>query len=76
MPKIVVMADASDGRSSAVLWSERVTPELLVSGHYAAQLVERMRWALKDAPPLEHTSAPSLPGRADGDHMSSGGTER
>ena len=67
MPKIVVMADTSDGQSSAVLLSERVAPELLESGHYAAQLVERVRWALQDATRREPTSAGrSLRSRADG----------
>jgi hypothetical protein len=44
-----VMVDAEAGDSSAIVLSERVAPELLESGHYATQLLERVRWALQDA---------------------------
>jgi hypothetical protein len=60
MPKIVVMVDAEDGDSSAIVLSERVAPELLESGHYATQLLERVRWAVQDA------TQPSAPDRANG----------
>ena len=60
MPKILVMTDAADG-DSAVLLSERVAPELLESGHYATQFVERVRGALQDATQLEEAGGKRSP---------------
>jgi hypothetical protein len=49
MPQILVVTDATDKDTGNVLLSERLAPALLESDHYAAQLVERVRWALADA---------------------------
>jgi hypothetical protein len=57
MTHILVMADTSDDHSSAVLLSERVAPESLESARYAAQLLERVRWALQDATDGEDTGS-------------------
>jgi hypothetical protein len=38
-----------------VLLDERIAPADLSSGHFAAQLIERIGWALHDADSTEHT---------------------
>lgn len=60
MPRIVVTADGSDGRETAIVLQERVVPSDLDSDHFSAQLVERVGWALLDADEIEHrTPAPA-----------------
>lgn len=56
MPQILVTAESSDDGGATVLLRERITLPDLESGHFAAQLVERMGWALADADDLEHAS--------------------
>jgi hypothetical protein len=51
MPQIIVTADSSDG--SAVMLCERVNATDFESDHFAAQLVERINWAVEDAQELE-----------------------
>ena len=51
MPQILVVADTSD--SETVQMREWVAPALLESEHYAAQLLERVRWAAEDAAAVE-----------------------
>jgi hypothetical protein len=54
MPQILVVAEAADGDVPETLLTERVAPDLLESEHYAAQLLERVRWAVEDAADIEH----------------------
>jgi hypothetical protein len=63
MPHIIVIADQSSGREeSAVMLRERVSVADFESEHFAAQLVERIGWAVGDAhevecAPREHAHA-------------------
>jgi hypothetical protein len=54
MPHIIVTADGSTGpREGAVMLRERISLSDLESGHFAAQLVERLGWAVEDAQQME-----------------------
>ena len=53
MPTIIVVSDESAERDSAVLLAENVQPEHLANDHQAAQLVERLGWAVTDAKEAE-----------------------
>jgi len=60
MPTIIVLSNESadqhsavaDQHSAVVLW-ENVQPEHLASTHHAAQLIERVGWAVTDAKEAE-----------------------
>ena len=49
MPTIIVVSNASAAQDSTVMLSENVRPEHLADSHHAAQLVERVGWAVTDA---------------------------
>jgi hypothetical protein len=50
MPRIVVTTEPrGSGPEAAVLLDERIVTTDLASGHFAAQLIERIGWALLDA---------------------------
>ena len=53
MPTIIVISNESDEHSSAVALSENIQPEHLASNHHAAQLIERLGWAVTDAKEVE-----------------------
>lgn len=53
MPTIIVLSNESAVQESAVVLSENVQPEHLASKHHAAQLIERVRWAVTDAKEAE-----------------------
>jgi len=54
MPQIIVTADKQDKKDdAAVLLRERINVSDLDSDHYAAQLVERLGWAVSDAHEVE-----------------------
>jgi hypothetical protein len=53
MPTIIVMSNENADRNSAVMLSENVQPEHLVSNHHRAQLIERVGWAVTDAKGVE-----------------------
>lgn len=50
MPQIIVTADRGEG---AVMLRERVNVADFESRHFAAQLVERLGWAVEDADQAE-----------------------
>ena len=55
MPRIVVTTEPTVPHSdSAVLLNERIVTTDLDSDHFAAQLIERIGWALLDADGAEH----------------------
>ena len=55
MPHIIVTADrGSDRADNAVMLRERVNVTDFESDHFAAQLVERLGWAVSDADEVEH----------------------
>jgi hypothetical protein len=49
MPTIIVMSNGASDRGSAVVLTENIQPEHLASEHHAAQLIERVGWAVTDA---------------------------
>ena len=56
MPQIIVTADRSDDRGEgAVMLRERINVSDFESDHFAAQLVERLGWAVSDAHEAERT---------------------
>jgi hypothetical protein len=57
MPTIIVISNESTDRDSAVMLSEDVQPEHLSSEHHAAQLIERVGWAVTDAKQTEDLGA-------------------
>jgi hypothetical protein len=59
VPTIIVMSNESV-EDSAVVFSENVQPEHLASKHHAAQLIERVGWAVTDAKNAEAKSAEDI----------------
>lgn len=55
MPTIIVMSRATAEGGSAVTLREDVQPAHLESEHHAAQLIERIGWAVTDAETDEDT---------------------
>ena len=55
MPRVIVIASPSERDDGAMMLSERVTVADLDSGHFAAQLIDRLRWAVADAHLAEQT---------------------
>jgi hypothetical protein len=54
VPQIIVLADSARQQGEeAVMWRERVSAADLESEHFAAQLVERLGWAVGDAHEIE-----------------------
>ena len=48
MPRVQVLTEAP-GHADQVMLTEHVPSEMFANEHYAAQLVQRMGWALVDA---------------------------
>ena len=57
MPTIIVISNESTGQGSSVVLSEDIQPEQLASEHHAAQLIERVGWAVSDAKETEDVGA-------------------
>jgi hypothetical protein len=53
MPTIIVLSSARSDRGPAVVLSEDVQPEHLASENHAAQLIERVGWAVTNAKETE-----------------------
>ncbi len=59
MPKILVISTPTTEHDDAVTLEELVEPEHFESPHHAAQLIERVGWAVSDAKNVEdHHAAP------------------
>jgi hypothetical protein len=58
MPTILVMSNASAEQGSTVTLAETVEPEQLASDQHAAELIERVGWALTDAKDAEDILEP------------------
>src|SRR5262245_43036066 len=56
MPTILVMSNSSAQQESTVTLAETVEPEQLASEQKAAELIERVGWALTDAKDVEDKS--------------------
>ena len=64
MPRIIVTTDPSQRRDDApVLLDEQVHSVHLSSGLAAAQLIERIAWAVSDAEQAERPGTTALPRR-------------
>jgi hypothetical protein len=58
MPSIVVVPDDTDsGQAGEFHFKERVAASLLGDPHFAAQLIERLAWAIEDAEQAEPARA-------------------
>jgi hypothetical protein len=60
MPRILITTEPGELPDAAVMLSERIATSDLASDHFAAQLIQRIGWALADAEsderdPIEHT---------------------
>ncbi len=55
MARIIVTTDRTEQSDAPVLLEERVYPVHLASDHAAAQLIQRLAWAIGDAEHTEHT---------------------
>jgi hypothetical protein len=62
MPSIMIVARTANGRDAAVFLAERLTTVQLDDPHFAAQLVERLKWAGEDAEHAEREAAKSTGG--------------
>jgi hypothetical protein len=61
MPTILVMSNANTEQSPAVTLEETVEPEHLASDQHAAELIERVGWALTEAKDVEETDDDPAP---------------
>jgi len=61
MPSIMVVTDTAHADESAVFLAERLTTVQLDDAHFAAQLVERLKWAGEDAEHAEREAAIRTP---------------
>jgi hypothetical protein len=57
MPSIMIVAETAHGGDAAVFLAERFTTVQLDDAHFAAQLVERLKWAGEDAEHAEREAA-------------------
>ncbi len=57
MARIIVTTDRSGRRDAPVLLDERICSAHLNDDHAAAQLIERLGWAITDAEDVEHDGA-------------------
>jgi hypothetical protein len=55
MARIIVTTDPTDERDAPVLLEERIYPVHVASDHAAAQLIERLGWAISDAENAERS---------------------
>lgn len=55
MARIIVTTEHDERPEAPVLLDERVCPEHLSDGHSAAQLIERLGWAIDDAEDAQRT---------------------
>jgi hypothetical protein len=58
MARIIVTTDPSERRDTPVLLEESVYPVHLENDHAAAQLIERLGWAITDAEDTERAQRP------------------
>ena len=54
VPRMLVMTESADQVPVEVMLNEHLAAGDLASDHFAAQLVERIAWALTDAEEAEH----------------------
>jgi hypothetical protein len=61
MPSIMIVAHTANGDEAEVFLAERLTTVQLDDAHFAAQLVERLKWAGEDAEHAEREVALRTP---------------
>jgi hypothetical protein len=54
MPRILVTSEPVERPKGAVMLDEHIATSDLTSQHFAAQLIERIGWAVDDAESSEH----------------------
>src|SRR4051794_2897069 len=70
MPKILVISTPTTERDDAVTLEELVEPEHFESPHHAAQLIERVGWAVSDAKNAEDVElSPDVEGAPDAEDL-------
>ncbi len=57
MPAIIVQSNGTTRQDTNIILYEDVQPEHLASDHHAAQLIERVGWAVSDAKDAEDAGA-------------------
>ncbi len=57
MPAIIVQSNGTTKQDTNVLLYEDVQPEHLASEHHAAQLIERVAWAVSEAKDAEDSES-------------------
>jgi len=57
VPAIIVQSNGTTKQDTNVILYEDVQPEHLASSHHAAQLIERVGWAVSDAKDAEDSEA-------------------
>jgi hypothetical protein len=65
MPEIIVRSNNGTEQDTNIL-HEDVQPEHLASDHHAAQLIERLGWAIREAKDVEDVKGPTAPGSIHG----------
>jgi hypothetical protein len=60
MARIIVTTDRSGELDAPVLLDERICSDHLNDDHSAAQLIERLGWAITDADDAEHAPSQRL----------------
>jgi len=67
MPRIFITTEPTDMPHAGVMLDERIASGDLASDHFAAQLIERIGWALADAENTEQQpTARRKPARGEG----------
>jgi hypothetical protein len=59
MARIIVTADPGERQDAPIVLEERVYPVHLDSDHAAAQLIERLAWAVGDAERRQRAAEPA-----------------
>jgi hypothetical protein len=76
MVRIIVTTEQGDLPDAPVLLDEHVCPEHLSDGHSAAQLIERLCWAVTDAEDVERGLYDRITPRAQTNGSLQGGSPR
>ncbi len=63
MPRVIVVSESATPSEATTTLDERVTPADIRSGHHAAQLIERVGWAVHDADAVEEAPGSGRPDR-------------
>ena len=59
MPRILVISESGSEREGKITLDERISSADMRSGHHAAQLIQRVGWAVHDADDVERSASAS-----------------